>query len=82
MSKKVYNLAEISEVLHISPDTIYKWEGYFPVLSPSRIGGVRRYTLWQLELLKAIKRYFYSFNQDIPRTSRAIEAWLKEHPER
>jgi hypothetical protein len=79
MSERSYSLAEVSEILHISPDTIYKWESHMPQIKPERSDGGRRYNEWELELLKHTKRFFFTYNQEIPMTKIAVERWVSRN---
>ena len=80
MSDKSYSLAEVSEILHISPDTIYKWENQMPQIKPRQSEGGRRYDEWELDLLRNTKRFFFTYNQEIRMTRVAVERWVSKNP--
>ena len=80
MSDKSYSLAEVSEILHISPDTIYKWENQMPQIKPRQSEGGRRYDEWELDLLRNTKRFFFTYNQEIRMTRVAVERWISKNP--
>lgn len=77
---KTYTFSEVSEVLHLSPATIYKWESHMPQLKPSQSEGGRKYSSWEFELLKHTKRFFFTYNQDIEMTQIAVERWMSRNP--
>jgi DNA-binding transcriptional MerR regulator len=80
MGDKSYSLAEVSEILHISPDTIYKWENQMPQIKPRQSEGGRRYDEWELDLLRNTKRFFFTYNQEIRMTRVAVERWISKNP--
>ena len=77
---KTYTFSEVSEILHLSPATIYKWESHMPHLKPNNAEGGRKYDTWEFELLKLTKRFFFTYNQDIERTQIAVERWMSRNP--
>lgn len=59
-SKRLYTIAEVSELLEVPATTLRYWEGEFPMFNPNRTtGGQRRFTEADVKMAARIKELLY-----------------------
>lgn len=73
MTKLLYTINEVADILGISTYRLRSWEKFIPQLRPARTSGnVRRYTARDIDVIRSAKKYVEEDKLPLNRVSEAL----------